>query len=283
MIGTKNSGELMLRIQEFLERYSERHFDKMTELTEPLLSSLGIEYFHFHHVTNDGRMSFICNNPIFNNHYYSMHESRYNPFLVHSSHLVDGFGLWELLDSPGIEKSRRFYQEKMNIQQMITYVKFVDDGYFHCGFGVPFSNKSSFFIQGKHQFLLEEYLSYFLKEASGILPDINENFVDLHHFIGPHFHQPKKSIKQQKLLEIDTFLQKIGKTCPESPKLTSREKECLSLYMKGHTTQEVANQLFLSPRTVENYFVSVKDKLGVRKKSDVLQHYSRVERLGIAL
>lgn len=47
--------------------------------------------------------------------------------------------------------------------------------------------------------------------------------------------------------------------------LTKREKEILQLIAEGHTSSEIAEQLFLSKRTVEHYRESVLAKLGCKK------------------
>jgi len=48
------------------------------------------------------------------------------------------------------------------------------------------------------------------------------------------------------------------------PPLTRREKEVLQLIAAEHTSQEVADKLFLSLRTVESHRLSIMQKLGVK-------------------
>lgn len=48
------------------------------------------------------------------------------------------------------------------------------------------------------------------------------------------------------------------------PKLTRREKEVLKLIINELTTQEIADQLCLSPKTVETHRMNLVQKLGVR-------------------
>ena len=47
-------------------------------------------------------------------------------------------------------------------------------------------------------------------------------------------------------------------------KLTRREKEILQLIIEEHTTQEIAEKLFISVKTVESHRTHLMDKLGVR-------------------
>ncbi len=55
---------------------------------------------------------------------------------------------------------------------------------------------------------------------------------------------------------------------PERPGgLTSREVEVLGLVATGMTNAQVAQRLFLSPRTVETHLTSIYHKLGVTSRS----------------
>lgn len=55
------------------------------------------------------------------------------------------------------------------------------------------------------------------------------------------------------------------------PKLTSREKEILNLIIKEFTTDEIANQLFLSTKTVESHRSNLIQKLGVKNTAGLVR------------
>lgn len=55
------------------------------------------------------------------------------------------------------------------------------------------------------------------------------------------------------------------------PKLTRREKEVLELIAKEHTTEEMAEILFVSPKTIEAHRSNLIQKLGVRNTAGVLR------------
>lgn len=54
------------------------------------------------------------------------------------------------------------------------------------------------------------------------------------------------------------------------PVLSPREKEVLELIAKEHTTQEIANQLFLSPNTVETYRQNLLRKLDAKNSAGIV-------------
>ncbi|RMG67090.1 MAG: DNA-binding response regulator [Bacteroidetes bacterium] len=55
------------------------------------------------------------------------------------------------------------------------------------------------------------------------------------------------------------------------PKLTRREKEVLQLIVDELTTQEIADKLFLSPKTIETHRLNLLQKLGVRNTAGLVK------------
>lgn len=49
--------------------------------------------------------------------------------------------------------------------------------------------------------------------------------------------------------------------------LSNREKEVLSLFVKGMDEEEIAEALFISPHTIHNHINNMYEKIGVRGKS----------------
>ena len=54
--------------------------------------------------------------------------------------------------------------------------------------------------------------------------------------------------------------------------LTEREAEVLSLIALGHTNGEIAEQLFLSIRTVETHRAHIQQKLRLSKRSELVRY-----------
>jgi DNA-binding NarL/FixJ family response regulator len=59
----------------------------------------------------------------------------------------------------------------------------------------------------------------------------------------------------------------------EDPKeiLTSREREVLHLTVEGHSGADIAERLFISPRTVETHRANLMRKLGVRNQKELVR------------
>ena len=61
------------------------------------------------------------------------------------------------------------------------------------------------------------------------------------------------------------------KTAMLTPKISRREKDVLELIMKEYTTQEIADTLFISLKTVESHRRSLLTKLGVRNTAGLVR------------
>jgi DNA-binding NarL/FixJ family response regulator len=55
------------------------------------------------------------------------------------------------------------------------------------------------------------------------------------------------------------------------PKISRREKEVLELIVKEHTTQEIADKLFISLKTVESHRSSLLAKLNARNSAGLVR------------
>jgi DNA-binding NarL/FixJ family response regulator len=57
--------------------------------------------------------------------------------------------------------------------------------------------------------------------------------------------------------------------------LTPREAEVLKLIAEAHTNQQIAELLYISPKTVENHRASILDKLGMRDRVELTRYAIR--------
>jgi DNA-binding NarL/FixJ family response regulator len=57
--------------------------------------------------------------------------------------------------------------------------------------------------------------------------------------------------------------------------LTDRDREVLKLLAEGHTNQEIADILLISPKTVDGYKTSLMDKLDIHNRIDLVKYALR--------
>jgi DNA-binding CsgD family transcriptional regulator len=66
-----------------------------------------------------------------------------------------------------------------------------------------------------------------------------------------------------------------ARTGPGYVALTAREHEVAALAANGLSSREIADKLYLSPRTVENHLQRIYDKLGVSNRQELATAFSR--------
>lgn len=62
-----------------------------------------------------------------------------------------------------------------------------------------------------------------------------------------------------------------GHPVRQLPELSDREAEVLRLVAEGYTNQQVADQIYLSVKTVETYRARLMDKLGLKTRADLVR------------
>lgn len=74
-------------------------------------------------------------------------------------------------------------------------------------------------------------------------------------------------------LLIDQYLaSNNGAPAPAYERLTDREREVFQLVIEGHTSKEIGQRLFISPRTVEIHRATMMRKLGIRNHMELLAY-----------
>ena len=65
---------------------------------------------------------------------------------------------------------------------------------------------------------------------------------------------------------------KVASRDPAEPVLTPRENEVLRLVAKGYTYREIAEQLFVSVKTVQNHVQNILTKLQLKKRYELMRY-----------
>ena len=69
----------------------------------------------------------------------------------------------------------------------------------------------------------------------------------------------------------EQLLQSYLTPSPQAPKLAQREKQILELIAKGKTSMEIAEQLYLSYRTIQNNQAILYEKFKVRNTVELIK------------
>ncbi|MSP53294.1 MAG: LuxR family transcriptional regulator [Gammaproteobacteria bacterium] len=92
--------------------------------------------------------------------------------------------------------------------------------------------------------------------------EINTNFSD---FMSPF--EINQKAKQDFVKQLATFIKN------NKHKLSAREQECLYYYFNGFSSKETAQEMKISPRTVEVYLAEIKQRYECSTKRQLRQHF----------
>lgn len=88
---------------------------------------------------------------------------------------------------------------------------------------------------------------------------------------GEKFFSPRIS-----QLMAEGYLKRVERKSPEAGSnevpLTRREREILALVVKGLTNQQIADQLFISPRTVDTHRTNIMQKLDIHDLANLVRY-----------
>lgn len=69
-----------------------------------------------------------------------------------------------------------------------------------------------------------------------------------------------------------TEFRRLRGQAPDGQGLSDREREVLQLVARGHTYAEIGDELFISPKTVENHVRNILNKLKLTRKNELIRY-----------
>lgn len=143
--------------------------------------------------------------------------------------------------------------------------------------GRGFLDPLGFFLKKKH--LLERFVNYFDIVAKDIINTEEKRKLAVYDDRFTFFDRSYSEVKNHDLLFLrQTRLNKLFINDEEQHiHFTQRQCECLYYLSQHQSTKQIAQFLNLSHRSVETYIQTIKSKIGVSSKSDLLKFIHRHE------
>ncbi len=129
-----------------------------------------------------------------------------------------------------------------------------------------------------HSDLIRRFIAYFKNEIKNIIMTAKpENYAysEIYNQVfqgktlnndGTYKNNLEKFIKETEIKKFKVY---------DSLNLSAREIQCMTLIASGRTMKEIGKHLSLSPRTIESYLNSLKNKLGCTHKGDIISFYEQ--------
>lgn len=246
------------------------HAKDISDLCLPLLK-LNIAYFAHVRITHDKKFSAISNNPMFAMQYLK------NKFYMADVHMLDEtkfgeFFVWDGIQFKGEAARLCNLADEMGLFYPFTIIEKNSQGIDYYHFASNTTNKQINQTYIANLDLLKLFISYFkenvsqskaLSKAYQFTFDVNSapktSFEDDSIIYDrSDFIQSIHSGKKQSRLQIDSVL------------LSMRQSEILRQVVRGKTMKEISRVMNLSPRTVGHYFDTIKNKLNVSSRSELI-------------
>ena len=271
----------MSQVSQFLKDLA-KHSDAVKKATRPL-RHLGVTCFYYLSVKNNGDHVLLTDCPEVDDYYYDEKLYVKDPYLRHPDNYQSGFLHFETDHKQEYDASLAYIIQKFKIAPLLGLCQKQQDSVDFFGFWGE-ADRAPYVVPSQYTHLLKAFAPHFKKECKSLLqPDVGP-FLSLRKLLGAEVfdnvatQERKEEAKlfRQYLIEIG-FKDKVVK----ADSLSQREKECLQLLLRGKAMKETASILHLSPRTVEHYIDSARDKLGCRYKNELFALAEEFVNLGL--
>jgi len=248
----------------------DRHYNlnrQIEDFCAPLKKYFGIDFFSYMQVYDNGDYLLLSNNHNFAVDYFKLEFGEMFIKDQISSNMNYKLFLWPKYPNG---KMMNTYSSH-GIWHGLTFVD-IEDGYSE---GVSFlANKENYNIISyylKYSNILSLFIKEFKKKFSYEIYNNAVNSLAKFKSVG------KFNINEPKYPDTKNFLGEIGYIAGEfeingNPiRITQSSFECLELLSQGNSLKQIAQLTNRSPRTVEVLLNRIKDKTGIRFKSDLIK------------
>jgi DNA-binding CsgD family transcriptional regulator len=260
----------MTDFQQMLNKVtSSVHHNKMMTFVKPLEEHFGINHFWYYRVTNTGQYSYVGTHAKWNEGCLGEREDLLKgPYLHHPDTLVSGISLMKNIADPSFIEEITNASEKFGINFNFQLLKKTADGVEGYGFATheKFQVNDGYLLNELP--LLTSFIKQFRKSNSKILDIVFDNSIDLTSILGSAFYKNDQASTYP--INREDFLRKIG-GYEGILDLTPQEMLVFNVLANGYSAPYVAKKLSLSTRTIENYIATIKEKLFVDSKIELIE------------
>lgn len=260
---------------------TQAYANELADICRPL-EKLNITYFGHAQVNDQGHFAALNNNPQFMHYYLS--NNYYNADIHMAQESLGNYVLWDNIELDG--KSRKLFHEAMNfgVDHTFTIIEKNVNGMQYYHFASNTKDKSINQEYLRHLDLLKRFTCYFNEQvaSSKNLRDAYSSTFSLAADSTGFIVSDSKIGSSEPTLR-ESFLQQINSQDTSSNNLNSfimrhynlvlskREIDCLTSTVFGKTAKLTADDLGISRRTVEEHLASIKVKLHVFSKTELIE------------
>jgi len=235
--------------------YSLIHAQEVRQICAPLFEATPITHFTYSRLYNSGETMLLVSDPEYHEHFW---RKGYNEefFQNYSA----GIYLSRTLCSEAIKDAAEFH---INFPMMQIHKK--PDYFEAVGLATNIKDNNIFEFYLKNLDLIENFLYYFKYQARFLIEKSKNELLISSAIIEKN--NAREITTPQIVCKPNKY---IINTRSGDKYITIREYDCLKLLAKGLTSKQIAQALDISYRTVESYLGTVKQRLNINYKSELI-------------
>lgn len=244
--------------------------NEIDELCKPL-QKLNICYFAHVKISHDKKFSAISSHPVFTQHYLI------NKFYTADIHMVDENRFGEFFVWDGIEfsgESARMCREagEIGLHNPFTIIERTHEGieYFHFASNTINRQVNQAYLANLD--LLKVFIAYFKENVnqSRALSKAYAFKIDVNSVPPTSFEDDSIIYDRSEFIQCIQPAKIDNRIFINNVKLSTRQSEILRHVVRGKTMKEISKIINLSPRTIGHYFQTIKDKMNVSSRSELV-------------
>lgn len=251
----------------------------ISDICKPIFNYLGINYFGYGRAYKDRTMFDLSSNPLWVDHF------------VKEKYVGIGFdgkpfhsGIYTFYSSLGeIMPIQQFVtaSQVFNMHYPLVIVNKFESYYEYFHLATHKNNSKIYDFYFNNPDIIQQITKYFKKQAAHLIESSHKNRVLLPaEFINSFdiLDNNPSSPTTEKTLSFSTTFNNVNVNQNRNTKILSpRQHLCASLYIKGYSAKQIAQELNLSYRTVEYYISVIKRKLYCHTKEDLRKKLNTLE------
>ncbi len=256
--------------EDMLKGYTKhtKHFDKLCEQASPILGK--VTQCGIVELDNTGHALVVGNRPDFGEAFINRKGYKLDPHLVFSDNFSDGIKAFTSREEYNLMylQASSFYGKNFGVHNGFVWQekigKEIQRLYF---FGSDTPEIYNAVVNNLS--LFKRFLKFFKEENKHIVNYFRLNKFDIASNREQYFVK-NNHCNISKRQQLNSMLHILG-LIEENKNITEREWQCIEMLELGQSAARTGEILGISRRTVESHLQSVKDKLGVRKKSEIIE------------
>ena len=232
----------------------------ISEISKPLFESSKLNFFSYARVFKKNNCFVFHNNNTLLENWFKLEAPA-------PSCWPEGVYLWDDILTDELKKLRHELNLDNGICIVNHYTEYTDIFAFNAPIGA--TNVVPIYLNQMNS--LNRFCLYFKDQAAKLIEQALSNPIIMPEGmvtrpgvknINEELHQTMESLKIKHYFFNDKY---------DGIKLTKREVECLSLYLKGKTSHEIANHLSLNKKTIDTFLTLIKKKFDCRTRSELFE------------